>query len=153
MRQQPGKGNLAGRRPIALGNLGQRAAGFAELATLNRAPWNEGDLCQRAGLEHPLRGAIEQVVPVLDRHDPRELLRLRQLVGGDVRKPDVADLAFVLQLHQRAHRFLEGNLGIGPMELVDVDLVHTQSLEAALAGRTKVRGAAVGVPASRSWTG
>jgi hypothetical protein len=46
----------------------------------------------------------------------------------------VADLAFILQLGQRADRLGDRHPGIGPVELVQVNPVQPQPAKAALAG-------------------
>ena len=44
----------------------------------------------------------------------------------------MADLALVDELLQRAGGLREGDLGVGPVHLVDVDVVDLERLEAAL---------------------
>src|SRR2546426_1266364 len=76
--------------------------------------------------------ATEQVVwrlKSLDRRGRAELLHLRRVEVGDA---DVANLAGRLQLGQYARRFREGNLRVGPVDLVDIDVVHAQRLEAGV---------------------
>jgi hypothetical protein len=46
----------------------------------------------------------------------------------------VAHLPLFAQLYQRAERFLEGNRGIGRVELVKLDRVQAQAPQAGLAG-------------------
>ena len=56
------------------------------------------------------------------------------------------DLAFVLQLHQGADRFLEGHLRIGAVELIDIDLFDSETLQATLARGTQVLGTPIRLP-------
>ena len=55
-------------------------------------------------------------------------------------------LPCVLQLDQGADRLLERHLRVGPVELVQRDLLQAQPAQAALAGRAEVLGPAVGRP-------
>ena len=57
--------------------------------------------------------AVDEVVAVLDGDDVHERARALELLDRHVRDPDVADLALVLQLLERAHRVLERDLGSG----------------------------------------
>ena len=70
--------------------------------------------------------SVVEVVAVLHRHDRGELLCLAELLLGDVAQADVADLALVLQVDQRADRLLERHRRVGPVELVERDLVEPQ---------------------------
>src|SRR5438445_4661294 len=106
-----------------------------QLAAFHRAPWQEGDLLERAELEHRFGAALVDAVAILHRHDRRDLLRPLHLVGRHVGEAEVPDLALVLQGLQRADRFFKRHLGIGAMKLVEIDLVDPQPLQAALARR------------------
>jgi hypothetical protein len=58
-----------------------------------------------------------------------------------------------LQLVESADRLLDRDLRIGPVELVQRDLVEPQPPQAALAGPPEVSGPSVGYPASRAGPG
>ena len=81
------------------------------------------------------------------------MLGFAELVLVDVGQADVPDLALVLQLDQRADRVHEVDLRVGPVELIERDLVHLQAAEAALAGFAQVLGSAVGLPPARAGSG
>ena len=56
------------------------------------------------------------------------------LPGGVVRNADVADLALVHQVVEGAKRFLHRRPRVGPMELVEIDPIGPQALQARLDG-------------------
>src|SRR5439155_15813848 len=67
---------------------------------------------------------------------------------GDVRQPDVADLAFALHVGERAERNLERHLRIDRMQLIEIDALQPQALQAAFQVLLELFGPAVGVPAA-----
>src|SRR5215208_3022547 len=77
-------------------------------------------------LFHP---PVEQVVADLDDVDRPDGHTLAHLLDGEVRHADEADLAPLDQLVERAERLLEGDLGVWPVDEVDVDLVGPETLE------------------------
>jgi hypothetical protein len=74
-----------------------------------------------AGLDHRLGGAVGQVVAVLDGDDGRDIERDHYLPYAHVGETDVPDLALIAQLGQGPDRVLEGDAGVGAVELVEVD--------------------------------
>ena len=58
----------------------------------------------------------------------------------------MADFSLLLELRNGFHRGVEGNGRIGDVELIDVDAVEAQALEAAFDGLLNVRGAGVVLP-------
>src|SRR2546426_4965514 len=75
-----------------------------------------------------------------------------ELAHGDVRQPDVADLAFALHVGERAERNLERYLRIDRMELIEIDALQPQALQAAFQILLEFFGSAVGVPAAGAWS-
>ena len=61
---------------------------------------------------------------------PRGPLRLDHLPGGEVRAPDVADLALLHEVIKRPQRFLNGSRHIRKMDLIEVDPVGPEAAEA-----------------------
>ncbi len=59
-------------------------------------------------------------------------------------------LPWLLEGHQGTDRVLQRHCGVGPVELVERDLVELEPPQAALAGRDQVLGPAVGRPLSRT---
>src|SRR4029079_12818888 len=116
----------AGARIVSLRGLGGDATGLGEVAGGEREPWGEADSELLNALEHRLGGAVGEVEAVLDRDDVDDSARLFELLDRDVGDADVADLALVLELLQGPDRLLVGNLPVGRMQLVEVDLVDAQ---------------------------
>src|SRR6266550_3914931 len=132
VRQQPGERDLTRLRIVPARDLGDSTIG--KRSTFDRAPREERDLLQRAEVEDGLRSAFKNAVAVLDRDDRRELLRPLHLLNGHVRQSDVPNLALGFEFHQRADRFLERDLRIGAVKLIDIDLFDAEALQAALTG-------------------
>ncbi|TMI15399.1 MAG: hypothetical protein E6H38_07475 [Betaproteobacteria bacterium] len=101
-----------------------------------------------AGLQHVFRIAIAQAVAVLHRDDRHDFPRLLELLDGHVRDADVADLAFALHVGERAERNLERHLRIDRMELIEIDALQPQALQAAFQILLEFFGSAVRVPAA-----
>ena len=100
-----------------------------------------------ACLQHGLGVARRDRVAVLHGHDRHDLLRLLEVLDAHVGQPDVADLALVAQLGQRAHRLLERHLRVGRVQLVEGDRVQLQAQQRLLAAALQPLGPAVGLPA------
>ena len=133
--QEPGEHDLPRRRVVPLRQL---LHGPVAVKVLDRRPRQEHDLLLLAQVDERLRPAIVDVVPVLDRHDRGELLCAPQLVLGDVGQPDVPDLALLLEGDQCADRVLQRYRGVGPVELVERDLLELEPPQASLAGLDQV---------------
>ena len=97
-----------------------------------------------AALEHVLRAAIGEVEAVLDGDDLDDPARRLELIDRRRWRPDVADLALVLELLQRADRLLVGDLRVGPVELVELDPLEPQAAQRALARLAQVLRTPVG---------
>ena len=72
-----------------------------------------------------------------------------ELLEADVGDADLAHLALVLQLLQRPDRLLVGDVGIGCVQLVEVDPLEPQAAQRALAGRAQVLRAPARLPPAR----
>ena len=83
---------------------------------------------RRAGARLGL--AIDQRVRRLQRLDRRDLLDPPQLLDAEVRDADVADEALLLELGERRPALLDVAVGDRPVDLVEVDRVDPESLEA-----------------------
>jgi hypothetical protein len=68
-----------------------------------------------------VRTAIGDAEPVLHGHDRSDLPRTGQLRLVDVREADVTDLPFRLQLRERADRFLDRDVVVDAVQLVELD--------------------------------
>src|SRR6266480_4221335 len=60
----------------------------------------------------------------------------------------MADLAFALHVGERAERNLERHLRIDRMQLIEIDALQPQALQAAFQVLLELFGSAVGVPAA-----
>ena len=89
-------------------------------------------VCPGVGKDRGFDVSTEQVVWRLQRFDGQGLAELIHLVGVEVGHSDVTDLSRGHQFIQRACRHLEGGVGIGPVDLVEVDVVAAEGLEAFL---------------------
>src|SRR5262249_52046383 len=67
-----------------------------------------------------------------NRNDRRNRLRTAQLAHCDVRHADVADLALILKLLQRAHRLFDRHARIDTMQLLEVEPLDAQVAETLL---------------------
>src|SRR5205823_7189797 len=82
-----------------------------------------------------LDAAFEQRVVVLGADESREAIGSRDPVGiGDlpgveVRRADVANLAFGDELVQRGERFFHRRLAVREVQLVEIDPISAQALE------------------------
>ena len=70
--------------------------------------------------------ATEQVIGRLHGLDPAEASELLHLLHVVIRDADVADLALPHQILQRARGLLGGCVLVGPVDLVQVDVVRTE---------------------------
>ncbi len=55
----------------------------------------------------------------------------------------MANLSFVHQIRDRADALLDGHVRVDPVQVVDVDVIGTESPQRALAALARVLGAAV----------
>ena len=76
--------------------------------------------------------AAEQRVLALDRGDGVDGVRAPDRVGRRLAEPDVADLALLHQLGQRADGLLDRRVRVHAVLVVEVDVVGAQPLERAL---------------------
>ena len=144
---QPRQHDLAGRGAVRGRDL---LHGRVAVEVEDRGPRQERDLFLLAQVDHRLRAPVARVVAVLDRDDRGDRLRGAQLGLVDVADPDVADLPLGLQLDERAERVLERHLRVGPVELVERDLLEPEALQAAVARVAQVLGAPVRRPPVRA---
>jgi len=84
-----------------------------------------------AVFEHCLVLAVAGVVLVLDGGDLDHLAGGFELVDRDVRDADVSDFPLVLELREGVHRLLVVDVRIGAVELIQIDLVGPEAIEAA----------------------
>ena len=140
----------AGVAPCGCAISAKRAARLGQLAGGEREPGQECDPGLLAEPEHVLGGAVADVVVVLDRDDRHDLLGALDLLDVDVGEADVADLALVLELGQRADRVLDRHLRVDRVQLVEVDPLELQPPQRVLAAALEPLRPAVRLPPSRA---
>jgi len=64
-------------------------------------------------------------------------------LGACLGKTDVKPLAFADQLAQHAHRLLDGDLGIDPVLVIEVDPIRPEALQRPFDGTANIGGRAV----------
>src|SRR5436305_6317519 len=134
--EQPGDRHLPRRRVVRGRDLGDRPARLSETAGGQREPRDEADAVGLAVVEHFFGLPVGEVVEVLHRGDLEDSLRRLDLLDGDLRQPEMADLALVLELLHEPELLLARHLGIDPVQLPQVDGLNakpTHAHQAALA--------------------
>ena len=101
-----------------------------------RAPRNDADALFAAERNHlPLFFAIDQVVVVLHRDEPRpavplrDMQRLRELIRVHARRADVARLAALHDVVQRFDRLLDRRVVVPAMDLIQIDVVGAEAAQ------------------------
>ena len=115
-----------------------------------RGPGDEGNAVLRAVIEEEVPLAIGEAIPILHGHDGDDLACALEVLKGHVGQGDVADLSLLLQAGQCFHRGVEGDRGVGNVELVDVDAIEMQAGQAAFDRLFKMFGAGVVNPLART---
>src|SRR5215208_8125322 len=110
--KEPGERHLRWGGLVALGNLVGRSIWPRQPPGGQRVPWYESYPLPLTGLQHRLRGAVGEVVAVLDRGHRHYVQCDLQLPHTHVRESDVPYLALVPEQRQGPHRIFEGYLGI-----------------------------------------
>src|SRR4029079_1461775 len=93
--------------------------------------------CRTFG-EHPIFGlALKEAVLVLHADKPRRArltrrLSLAQLIDRKIRAPDLSDFSLLHESVERAKGVGNGNRFVGSMQLIQIDVIRTESLEAVL---------------------
>src|SRR5258706_4634260 len=144
--QQPRKHHLRWRRAEL---LRQRLylRGSERANGVGRIPREKCHAEALARLEHVLGAAIAKVVAVLHRDDGHESARLLELLHRDVGEADVPDFPLALEVRECADLDFERHLRVGRMQLVEVDALELEALQAALEILAQLLGPAVLVPA------
>jgi hypothetical protein len=96
-----------------------------------------------------LEVACPQRVLALQRADRMDGLGAPDRGGRRLREAEVADLALLHQLRHRPHRLLDRNVRINAVLVVEIDVVHAEAAQRALARAVHVLGAAVDPAAAR----
>src|SRR4029077_21268142 len=94
---------------------------------------------------------VGEAIAVLDRDDRDNFASAVDMFLSNVRQCNESNLPFVSQLSQCFHRRIEGDDRIGNMQLINIDAVQSQSLEAPLDSFQKVRGSRIVGPLIGTW--
>jgi len=108
--QQPGEGNLLGRRS-ELGGDALEHIGLERREAAEREERRESDVLTSATVDEFVVLAVRQVVEVLHGDDRSDRLRLGELPGGDIADPKVANEPLPPQLGENAERLPERVVG------------------------------------------
>src|ERR1039458_2744698 len=121
----------ARRQPIALARAGAR-----QHTPRERTPRDHADPLLDALRDHlPLLLAVDEVVMVLHRDETSpaaqlgDMLGLGELPGEHAAGADVASLASAHYVMQCLHGLLDWRAAVPAMDLIEVDVVHTQALQ------------------------
>ena len=117
-------------------NLVQHVA--SNFACSQREPGNEGNCVALTIIHHVIPFAVGKAVAILHRDDGDDLAGPLDVLLRNVRQRHQANLAFVSQLSQGFHRCLKRDDGIRNVQLIHVDAVQAQSLQAPLNRLAKV---------------
>src|SRR6266478_381204 len=146
--QEPSQRYLCGTRTECLGNLVQHVAG--NFPCPKWEPGNKGNSVALTIIHHVIPFAVRKAIAVLHGDDRDNSARSLDMLLRNVRQRDEANLAFVSQLSQGFHRCLKRDDGIRYVQLIHVDAVQAQSLEASLDRLAKVRGSGIVGPLIRA---
>src|SRR5215212_4185631 len=135
-----------------MGYLIQISPGAREVARREREPGDERYALPLAGLYNRLRGAVGQVITVLDADDGHDVESRHEFPDTHVGEAHVPDLTLVPQLGECPDGLLERYATVRPMELVYVDRVHLETAQASLAGFAQVPRPSVRLQAPGSGT-
>src|ERR1700722_8892017 len=84
--------------------------------------------------EHIIPFAIRETIAILHRNNGDDFSSALNVLLVHVGKRDMANLALLAQAGQRFHGSVEGNSGVGDVELVNIDAIEAKAFEAAFDG-------------------
>src|SRR6266849_706671 len=148
--QEPSQRYLCGARTVCLGNLVKHVAG--NFACPQWEPGNKGNSIALTIIHHVIPFAVGKAIAVLHRNDRDNSASSLDVLLRNVRQRDEANLAFVSQLSQGFHRCLKRADRVRNMQLINVDAVQSQSLQAPLDRLAKVRRSGIVGPLIRART-
>ena len=119
-----------------------------EAAAAHRAVGEKPDAAAAAILHHSVRERLakERIQPVLYRGDRDDRLGRADLRHAHVGESHPAELAFAQKQGERADALLERHRGVRGVQLVQVEPLHRERPERALAGKPEVGRAGVTLP-------
>ena len=124
-----------------------------QASSADGAVGEEGDVAARALFGHGDRLAKVRGEAVLHGDDRQDLLRFLDLLDRDVAQAEPAELARAVQFREGFDAPLERDPRVGSVELVEIDALEPELLQAGLERAAQVLGAAVLVPAMAARAG
>src|SRR5712664_1811924 len=146
--QEPSQRYLRGTRLMCLRDPVQHVAG--DFACPQWEPRNKGNSIALTIIHYVVPFSVGKAIAVLHRNDRHNSACAFDVLFCDVGQPDQANLAFVSQLSQGFHRRFKRDDWVRNMQLIYVDTVQAQSLEASLNRLAKVRGSCIVSPLVRA---
>src|SRR6266852_2743974 len=146
--QQPSERYPGGARTVSLRDAAKHFS--SNSACPQWEPGNKGNSVALTIIHHVIPFAVRKAIAVLHGDDRDNSARSLDMLLRNVRQRDEANLAFVSQLSQGFHRRLKRDDGIRYVQLIHVDAVQAQSLEASLNRLAKVRRSCIVRPLVRA---
>src|SRR6266478_5123273 len=148
--QEPGQRYLRAARTVCLRDSVKHLAG--NFARSQWEPGNKSNFIALAIIHHVVPFTVGKAIAVLHGDDRDNSARSLDVLLCNVGQRNQANLAFVSHLSQSFHRCFKRDDGVRNMQLINVDAVQTQPLEASLNRLAKVRGSCVVGPMIRAGT-
>src|SRR6202521_3061118 len=148
--QEPGQRYLDRPRTVRLRDSVKNFPG--NLASSEWEPRDKSNSITLTITHYVVPFAVGKAIAILHRDDRDNLARSLDVLLRDVGQCDQANLSFTSQRGKGFHRRVEGHDGVWNVQLVNVDAVQSQSLEAALNRFAKVRRSCIVGPLIRAGT-
>src|ERR1700674_1655416 len=148
--QEPGQRYLDRPRTVRLRDSVKNFPG--NLASSEWEPRDKSNSITLTITHYVVPFAVGKAIAILHRDDGDNLARALDVLLRHVGQRYQANLSFISQLSKSFHRRVEGHDGVWNVQLVNVDTVQSQSLEAALNRFAKVRGSRIVGPLIRPGT-
>src|SRR5580692_7192517 len=148
--QKPSQRYLRGARTMCVRDSTKHLA--SNFACSEWKPGNKSNSVTLTIIHNVVPFTVGKAVAILHGDDWGNSARSLDMLLCDVGQSDQANLAFFSQSGQSFHRSVEGYGGVWNVQLVNVDAVQAQSLEAALHRFAKVRRCRIVGPLIRAGT-
>src|ERR1700686_3827406 len=148
--QEPGQFYLDRPRTVRLRDSVKNFPG--NLASSEWEPRDKSNSSTLTIIHYVVPFAVGKAIAILHRDDGDNLARALDVLLRDVGQCDQANLSFTSQRGKSFHRRVEGHDGVWNVQLVNIDAVQSQSLEAALNRFAKMRRSFIRDPLIRAGT-
>lgn len=78
-------------------------------------------------------------------------MRPAQSLWRRLRKAEITHLSLPHEPRHRSHRILDGRFGVDPVQIIEIDAIDLQALQARLAGRSNMIGAPIDADEPPVW--